>query len=62
MAKWHEDYSGSSGHIHQSLIDTKTRRAAFYDESRPYRLSEMAEGYVAGQLDVFRPATLFLRP
>jgi glutamine synthetase len=62
MAKWHEDYSGSSGHIHQSLLDTKTRRAVFHDDSRPHRLSEMAEGYVAGQLDVFRPATLFYAP
>jgi len=62
MAKWHEDYSGSSGHIHQSLIDTKTRKAAFYDEARPHRMSELAEGYVAGQLELFRPLTLFFAP
>ncbi len=62
MAKWHEDYSGSSGHIHQSFIDLKTRRAAFYDETRAHRMSPLAEGYVAGQLDLFRPLTLFFAP
>jgi glutamine synthetase len=62
MAKWHEDYSGSSGHIHQSLIDLKSRKAAFYDEGRAHRMSELAEHYVAGQLDLFRPLTLFFAP
>ena len=62
MAKWHEDHSGSSGHIHQSFIDRKTRKPAFYDESRNHRMSPLAEGYVAGQLDLFRPLTLFFAP
>ena len=62
MAKWHEDHSGSSGHIHQSLIDGKSGKPVFHDETRPYRMSEIAEGYVAGQLDLFRPLTLFFAP
>jgi glutamine synthetase len=62
MAKWHEDHSGSSGHIHQSLFDTKTQASAFYAESRPHHMSELAERYLAGQLDVFRPAALFFAP
>ena len=62
MAKWHEDHSGSSGHIHQSLVDRKTRKSAFYDDTRPNRMSELAEWYVAGQLDLFRPLTLFFAP
>jgi glutamine synthetase len=62
MAKWHEDYSGSSGHIHQSLLEKNTQRPVFYDATRSYRLSELAEGYIAGQLDVFRPITLFFAP
>ena len=62
MAKWHEDYSGSSGHIHQSLLEKNTQRPVFYDAGRPHRLSELAEGYIAGQLDVFRPLTLFFAP
>jgi glutamine synthetase len=62
MAKWHEDYSGSSGHIHQSLLDLKSQKPAFFDEVRPHRMSALAEGYVAGQLDLFRPLTLFFAP
>jgi glutamine synthetase len=62
MAKWHEDYSGSSGHIHQSLLDRKSGKHVFYDESQPHRMSEIARGYVAGQLDLFRPLTLFFAP
>ncbi len=62
MAKWHEDHSGSSGHIHQSLVDGKSAKPVFHDETRPYRMSEIAEGYVAGQLDLFRPLTLFFAP
>jgi glutamine synthetase len=62
MAKWHEEHSGSSGHIHQSLVDRKTRKSAFYDDTRPNRMSELAEWYVAGQLQLFRPLTLFFAP
>jgi glutamine synthetase len=62
MAKWHEDHSGSSGHIHQSLRDRKTQSPVFYDALRPYRMSELAEGYVAGQLDLLRPSSLFFAP
>jgi glutamine synthetase len=62
MAKWHEDHSGSSGHIHQSLSERKSGKSVFYDESRAHRMSEFAEGYVAGQLDLFRPLTLFFAP
>ena len=62
MAKWHEDYSGSSGHIHQSLLDHVTHKSVFYDENRSNNISALAEGYVAGQLDVFRPSTLFFAP
>jgi glutamine synthetase len=62
MAKWHEDYSGSSGRIHQSLVETKTRKPVFWDEGRPNHMSALAEHYVAGHLDVFRPAALFYAP
>jgi glutamine synthetase len=62
MAKWHEDHSGSSGHIHQSLRRIETQQPAFYDAARPFRLSELGEWYVAGQLDVLRPSALFFAP
>ncbi len=62
MAKWHEDYSGNSGHIHQSLKQAETGASAFYDESERYRMSKLFQHYLAGQLDVMRPATLFFAP
>lgn len=62
MAKWHEDYSGSSGHIHQSLVERKSRKPLFHDAKRDFRLSEMAEHYTAGQLDVLRASSLFFAP
>jgi glutamine synthetase len=62
MAKWHEDYSGNSGHIHQSLKQADSGASAFYDESERYRMSKLFQHYLAGQLDVMRPATLFFAP
>jgi len=62
MAKWHEDHSGSSGHIHQSLHKAETQTPAFYDPSRAHRLSALGESYIAGQLEVLRPSALFFAP
>ena len=62
MAKWHEEFSGSSGHIHQSLLDRHSSAPAFFDVDRPQRMSLIAERYLAGQLDVFRPAALLYAP
>ncbi|MGI9301892.1 MAG: glutamine synthetase family protein [Gammaproteobacteria bacterium] len=62
MAKWHESYSGSSGHIHQSLIDTRSGESAFYDEAQPQRMSKLFAHYTAGQLETLRETCLFLAP
>jgi glutamine synthetase len=62
MAKWHEDHTGSSGHIHQSFQSTKTGRSAFYDESAQWKMSEVFRQYTAGQLEALIPATLFFAP
>jgi len=62
MAKWHEDYSGNSGHIHQSFSDAKTGESVCYDESAPHRLSDFFRHYIAGQLDVLCEATFFVAP
>ncbi len=62
MAKWHEDLSGSSGHIHQSLVNRHTGAPAFFAADRPLCMSPLAEQYLAGQLDVFRPAALLYAP
>lgn len=62
MAKLREDLSGNSGHIHLSLRDAKTDASAFYDPQRSLKLSKTFEHFVAGNLDVFAPATLFYAP
>jgi len=50
MAKWNADLPGCSGHVHQSLWDRKSGKNAFYDERDPYRMSEVFNHYVAGQM------------
>jgi glutamine synthetase len=62
MAKLHEECSGNSGHIHQSLADLETGESAFFDTAQPYSMSPLFQSYVAGLLDVFRPSTLFYAP
>lgn len=62
MAKWREDMSGSSGHIHLSLRDKATGKPVFHDESRPLKLSTAFDGFVAGNLDVFHASALFYAP
>lgn len=62
MAKLREDISGSSGHIHISLSDTKIGASAFYDAGQPFKLSKTFLQFVAGNLDVFAASTLFYAP
>lgn len=62
MAKFREDLSGSSGHIHLSLRDVKTGESVFFDPARPLKLSRKFENFVAGQLDVFAASALFYAP
>jgi len=62
MAKFREDLSGSSGHIHLSLRDVKTGEPVFFDPARPLKLSRTFENFVAGQLDVFAASALFYAP
>jgi glutamine synthetase len=48
MAKWHKDYPGCSGHVHQSLSDGK--RNLFFDEKGRHRMSKLFESFLAGQI------------
>ncbi|HXH19837.1 MAG TPA: glutamine synthetase family protein [Chitinophagales bacterium] len=48
MAKWNENLPGCSGHVHQSLWDSK--RNLFFDAKDKFRMSEVMKSYVAGQL------------
>ncbi|HSH43921.1 MAG TPA: glutamine synthetase family protein [Arenicellales bacterium] len=62
MAKLHEECSGNSGHIHQSLAHLETGESAFFDAAQPHCMSPLFQSYVAGLLDVFHSSTLFFAP
>ncbi len=48
MAKWHRQYPGCSGHIHQSLSDGT--RNLFHDAGSSRGMSSLFESYLAGQV------------
>jgi glutamine synthetase len=50
MAKWHSEYAGCSGHVHQSLWNDEGSRNVFYDSANPNEPSEIMKSYIAGQL------------
>ena len=50
MARWNLDYPGQSGHIHQSLYDSKKGVPLFFDMGRSHQMSELMTHYVAGQV------------
>lgn len=62
MAKIDDQLSGSSGHIHQSLLEHGTGKPVFYDPEQPFRMSLVFQRYLAGQLDLFRPSALCFAP
>lgn len=61
MPKWHKDYSGSSGHIHQCLAG-KNGEPVFYDESKPYNMSDTMLYYLGGNLKLLQDIMLFYAP
>lgn len=52
MARWNDQLPGSSGHIHQSLMDLATSKPLFYDASDPHHMSETFKHYLAGLIKV----------
>jgi len=62
MAKWHKDYSGNSGHIHQSFTDARTGKSLCYDPGSKDHLTPFFRRYIAGQLDLLCETTLFVAP
>ncbi|MDA0951154.1 MAG: glutamine synthetase family protein [Proteobacteria bacterium] len=62
MAKWHENFSGNSGHIHQSFSDAATGKSACWDARARHNLSPFFRHYIAGQLDLLCETTLFVAP
>jgi glutamine synthetase len=62
MAKWHQDFSGNSGHIHQSFTDKTTGKSLCYDARTKDSLTPFFRRYIAGQLDLLCETTLFFAP
>jgi len=62
MAKLKEGISGSSGHVHQSLVDAKTGKPVFHSSKNPDRMSPIGAQYGAGILRAFRDMTLIVAP
>jgi glutamine synthetase len=50
MAKWNVTLPGCSGHLHQSLQDTKSGKNVFHDERDKHKMSETFKMYLAGQI------------
>lgn len=61
MAKWSPDWPGQSGHIHISLAD-KNGQALFYDDSEPFKMSEVMRHFVAGQQKYMREFFAMVAP
>jgi glutamine synthetase len=62
MAKWSGQYPGCSGHFHQSLWDLDKKENLFFSSERPYRMSEVMEHYIAGQLKCLPEVLPFYAP
>lgn len=50
MAKFRQDLPGCSGHVHQSLWDSKGKTNLFHDDKDELAMSQLMRHYVAGQL------------
>ncbi|MBN1118282.1 MAG: glutamine synthetase [Bacteroidales bacterium] len=50
MAKWNKQLPGCGGHIHQSLRDIAKDINLFFNENSTYKMSDVFQSYVAGQL------------
>ncbi len=54
--------NGSGLHIHQQLVSLETGKNAFVDEQAEYGLSDVARGFIAGQLAHARAMCAILAP
>ena len=54
--------NGSGMHTHQSFMDIKTGKNAFYDAADPYKLSPLAKSFIAGQLKHVRGFSAIIAP
>ncbi|MFK7991498.1 MAG: glutamine synthetase family protein [Sandaracinaceae bacterium] len=62
MAKWNAALPGSSGHLHQSLMDSTESTNLFHDPSRESGLTDLARHYIGGQVKLARELTALYSP
>lgn len=62
MPKPIKGVAGSGMHTHQSLFDIKTGKNLFYDGNNRYRLSKIANNFIAGQLKHIKAMCAILCP
>jgi glutamine synthetase len=62
MAKHNAQLPGSSGHLHQSLWTMDKKTNTFFDEQKPYKLSDVARSYLAGQVSLMPSLTALYSP
>ena len=62
IAKWNNDFAGSSSHVHLSLENTKDSTPAFFDPADPYGMSDLMKNFLAGQIKHAADYTWFLAP
>lgn len=65
MAKWNSQLPGSSGHVHQSLMDRQGRKNLFWgakDETAFGGMSPLMEHYMAGQMALMPEFAVMLQP
>jgi glutamine synthetase len=61
IAKIHPVWAGSSGHMHQSLVD-EAGNPVFANPDDPSRLSDVGLAYMAGVVELAKPMTAFYLP
>lgn len=61
IAKLSPSWAGSSGHMHQSLVD-ENDRPLFANTDDPSQLSDLALAYMAGVVELAKPMTAFYLP
>lgn len=62
MAKWNAALPGSSGHLHQSLLDSTGEKNLFFDAKAENGLSQMMRHYIGGQVSLARELTALYSP
>ena len=64
MAKPYAEWTGSSGHLHISLWDGKTKEPLFFDPASkaPYGMSDTMRWFLGGMMALQREMALFIAP